>query len=419
PGWHEISRTDEWDNEFTDRYYVDESGSVVNGWLTLDGKTYYLDPWLRTWQFSVWDEETDTETWYVTDEDGALLDMSPGWHEISRTDEWDNEFTDRYYVDENGSAVNGWLTLDGKTYYCDPYSGSGFRPVYSDGQPEPAWYFFDEDGALVFAGVAKLTDVSMTLSEGFALNFYAAVLEAEGVYAEFTVGDGAPFAVREFTVGEDGVLRFTCPISAKELSQTVTAVLKAPDGTMLDSAAISGAAYLAELTEAAGYSAETAALAQALLAYGRAAEAYFLSGQPVTTGAVDVQSIPTWFRPEDSVLSDGGVAYYGRSLLTRDVTLLRLYFRAGQSFTVRAAGLELTARPNAAEGFYTVDIPVLPGALSQGYQITVDGTAIRFSVGVNDYITTVLQESGSKPALAELCKALYRCGAAAAALPQG
>ena len=55
-------------------------------------------------------------------------------------------------------------------------------------------------------------------------------------------------------------------------------------------------------------------------------------------------------------------------------------------------------------------------AASGSNQITVDGTQIDFTVGVNDYIARALAETPASDTLAQLCRALYYYGVAAAQL---
>ena len=421
-GWHTVERYDAWDQSYhTEQYYVDENGSVANGFVEIQGEHYYFDPYLRTGEFTMWNAENDP-VYYLTDDNGALLGYTEGFAQVTRVDPYDSkEYTYTYYGNGDGTIRRGWVDTDSGRYHFDPYMAQGFRQIYDEASDQSEWYFFKSDGTYLFTGAGALTDVNMTLSDSISLNFYAASSDMHGLFVEYTVGDGAKKIVNQYEMldGEySGMCRFTCQITAKDLAETVTVTLKDGYARVLDSATISGVGYLSQLTEEQGCPAETAALAQRVIEYGAAAESFFRNEGVTPTASVDPDDLTTYFHPQESVLADNGVSFYGKSLLAKQETILRLYFAADHYPMVRVAGRPgITAREYKEAGYYTVDIPVTARALSSSFSITVDGTQIQFSVGVYDYLAQALRDNEDGSPLSELCKALYRYSLAADALP--
>ncbi|MBE5024539.1 L,D-transpeptidase family protein, partial [Olsenella sp. DSM 107455] len=116
-------------------YYYDARGEMVRGWLDLDGKRYRLDiddGHLWTGWYTV------DGLWYYGREDGSILTGS-GWVSVDgRT----------FYLDPGtGAAHRGWLDLDGKRYRLDIDDGHLWTGWYTvDG----LWYYGCEDGSIIF-----------------------------------------------------------------------------------------------------------------------------------------------------------------------------------------------------------------------------------------------------------------------------
>ena len=260
----------------------------------------------------------------------------------------------------------------------------------------------------------EFQQVSATLGADVGLNFYT---DEEAASVVFTWNGGESVAQVSGTAAESG-FRYTCPLTAKEIDAQVTAEVKDAQGNTLDTVTYSVAEYLAQLTVANGYDQETENMAQATLAYGMAAKAHFAGGAAVAPAAVEVSEIATYYDPDNMVTAAAEVSYYGRSLLLKDLTILRLYFAAESAPVVRVDGTAATVKPYSEAGYYTVDIPVMARALRDSFAVTVDGTDIAFSVGVNDYIAKAVQDNAADSSLAGLCRALYWYGAAAQAMPE-
>ena len=136
-------------------YYFDANGIMQTGFLTLNGKTYYLQSSgaMKTgWQ-------KISNTWYYFDSSGAMV--SNGWRWINSkcyyfdkngkmaVDTWIGE----YYVDASGAWVKDkqketdkWIQSSGRWWYRHAdgsYTRSGWE--YIGGK----WYYFDQNGWMV------------------------------------------------------------------------------------------------------------------------------------------------------------------------------------------------------------------------------------------------------------------------------
>lgn len=131
-------------------YYMYDSGAMTTGWQYVDGAWYYMDgsgAMTTGWQLV-------NGTWYYMYDSGV---MSTGWQLVDGT--W-------YYMEESGAMKTGWLAVQvgehqhyftGKTikefewYY---FSGSGAMVtgwVYEEPEAKShksGWYYMDEDGRL-------------------------------------------------------------------------------------------------------------------------------------------------------------------------------------------------------------------------------------------------------------------------------
>ena len=136
-------------------YHFDANGIMQTGFLTLNGKTYYLQSSgaMKTgWQMI-------SNTWYYFDSSGAMV--SNGWRWINSkcyyfdkngkmaVDTWIGE----YYVDASGAWVKDkqketdkWIQSSGRWWYRHAdgsYTRSGWE--YIGGK----WYYFDQNGWMV------------------------------------------------------------------------------------------------------------------------------------------------------------------------------------------------------------------------------------------------------------------------------
>lgn len=200
------------------KYYVNEKGARQYGWLTLDDKTYYLDP----------STGVRTEGWraisgyrYYFDQDGVMLrdtwvenhylrpngrmakDMWIGPYYVNkygirtkdtRDPGFFTENSNTYYLDEEYAPVKGWVEDDGKLYYFDPVTGVMAKNTWIEG------YYLDKNGV-------RVSDTLLTI-DGSTYLFYEDGTKATGmvVYNEktyyFSMSTGA-MEVGLKVVGED------------------------------------------------------------------------------------------------------------------------------------------------------------------------------------------------------------------------
>lgn len=136
-------------------YHFDANGIMQTGFLTLNGKTYYLQSSgaMKTgWQ-------KISNTWYYFDGSGAMVSNSWRWINSKcyyfdkngkmAADTWIGE----YYADADGAWVKGkqketdkWIQSSGRWWYRHAdgsYTRSGWEYIGSK------WYYFDQNGWMV------------------------------------------------------------------------------------------------------------------------------------------------------------------------------------------------------------------------------------------------------------------------------
>ena len=172
-GWQKIGNT--W-------YYFDSSGAMVsNGWRWINSKCYYFDK----------NGKMAADTWI----DGSYVDASgvwikdkkqepengtkTGWVQYSghwmyyNTDgsyvksNWKSVNSIWYYFDQNGWMVTGWMTLSSGKYYLNPTKNSdGVEGAMLKGykQIDGKWYYLrsgeSPEGSLRYEGVTSIMGTS-------------------------------------------------------------------------------------------------------------------------------------------------------------------------------------------------------------------------------------------------------------------
>ncbi|MFQ9979537.1 hypothetical protein [Clostridium cadaveris] len=137
-------------------FYV-EDGKIKTGWLTINNKSYYLDPddggkrkegWFYTnsgWYFFDSDSGEKMSGWVYTDNSWYYLDpnddgkMKTGWFYTDSS--W-------YYLNDSGSMVTGWLEWNNKNYYLGEDGRMQTKWFYTNS----GWYFFNPDGGEKMTG---------------------------------------------------------------------------------------------------------------------------------------------------------------------------------------------------------------------------------------------------------------------------
>lgn len=125
-GWAKIG--DAW-------YWFDKSGYMRAGWLSDDGKWYFLnDQHDGAFGAMVTGWREISGKWYYFTPSGA---MATGWQLVGGA---------YYYMDEGGEMVKGWQLVDGKWYWLkDDGSMSNDEVLRIDG----TFYGFDETGKML------------------------------------------------------------------------------------------------------------------------------------------------------------------------------------------------------------------------------------------------------------------------------
>ena len=101
----------------------------ANTWRTIDGRRYYYSNYTK--QKNAWAQ--DGSDWYYMDEEGLA---STGWITVSGV---------RYYLDETtGKMQTGWRQDDGKWYYLGS-SGAVKKGWINDGG---VWYYSNQEGVM-------------------------------------------------------------------------------------------------------------------------------------------------------------------------------------------------------------------------------------------------------------------------------
>ncbi|MBQ9393245.1 MAG: MBL fold metallo-hydrolase, partial [Oscillospiraceae bacterium] len=264
------------------------------------------------------------------------------------------------------------------------------------------------------------TDVSVTLAADLGLNFYVTSDAADAVMT-FTVDGVDTVAPLDEANG-----RYTARLTAKEMNKTVTATLSHGEKTLY-TVDYSVEEYLNQLTaEGSGQTAAVKAAAEAVKHYGEAAALYFDPSLTSVNAAELAANLPSltaegvtsyYEADEDKVTTAEGISFYGKSLLCKDTTLLRLYFTAGAAPAVTVAygetAVDVTVTAHADGQHYYVDIPVAAARLSGSFAVTatLGESTLSFDMGVYDYIRqalTLYADNAEKTPLTNMCKALWQ-----------
>ena len=140
-----IETTGWYEDEYGNKYYFDESGSLVTDtFMTIDGNKYHFDysGAVTTGKFHLYDEEFGAYVNILANEEGVIYTES-GWAEYEGN---------KYYIDENGHVVcEQFLEIDGNEYYFD-YSGclkTGIFDIYDEETGKYESLLADENGVIV------------------------------------------------------------------------------------------------------------------------------------------------------------------------------------------------------------------------------------------------------------------------------
>ena len=180
-------------------YYYGEDGKMVRGFVTLEGKKYYLNPAPRTGSFSVQNPDTGEYDVYYADENGVI---QTGFIDVDGH---------TYYYGEDGKRVGrGLHVIDGDTYLLNPYVITGMWTEYD--QAADTWIrrYYGEDGKMV-RGLCWVNDQLYYFGEdGTAASGWVLV---DGSYYYFGPYGGQAYTGlrmidgKEYFFTPDGVMR--------------------------------------------------------------------------------------------------------------------------------------------------------------------------------------------------------------------
>lgn len=139
-------------------YYLAENGSKVSGWRKIDGRWHYFSPKDRSMQVG-W-ARVDGRWYYLAPEDGA---MCAGWQLIGGRWYYFNEAGvmltgwvklqgSWYYLGSSGAMATGWAKVSGSWYYLKPQSGVMAQGWLHDG----SWYYLAPGTGAMATGWARI-----------------------------------------------------------------------------------------------------------------------------------------------------------------------------------------------------------------------------------------------------------------------
>jgi glucan-binding YG repeat protein len=192
PGWF-ITTLDYPDGSRTElRQCIDRLANMVFGWAEIDGKTYYFNPDQLCQSGGILNVDNKL---YLFASDGSLDAGNERWFE---QDLYNYGYNSWFYVYANGELAAGWKTIEGKTYYFNPWSGEQFCHNGGPYNIDNKLYLFGNDGAVI-QNQAGWNEVTYVRNEDLITEGYT--IDAEGA-----VQPG--WHVERFLSAEDGSVRY-------------------------------------------------------------------------------------------------------------------------------------------------------------------------------------------------------------------
>ena len=131
-------------NDISQMFYLNADGTVYHGWKKIDGATYYFgDDHYAVRGF----KDIGGKTYFFSMVNNILK---------SGVQKLNNDITQMFFLNDDGTVYHGWKKIDGATYYfCDDhYAARGFKEI--DGQT----YFFSMVNNILKTGWQKLDNDS-------------------------------------------------------------------------------------------------------------------------------------------------------------------------------------------------------------------------------------------------------------------
>ena len=279
-------------------------------------------------------------------------------------------------------------------------------------------------------------EVSATLNGDIGLNYYIALPESitsdEGAYVQFTVnGQTTEVYLKDLTAEEDGTYKFTCWLTAKEMSDAVTFQLYDGNGALIDiyknsGDKIEGASFEYSLAEyfdtlSSDESIDNEALkniAYATLVYGAYAQNAFnhnadpsLDGSELAT--VTAETLES-FKMTKSAEIPVGLKLTEMTLILETETTLRLYFKSEniENYTFKLDGTDVTLNKIEEESLYYVEIANISAKDLDTNHTLIINDECEFNFSALSYAYAALK-TGKNDNLCNVVKALYKYNEAA------
>ncbi|MDO4466303.1 MAG: GH25 family lysozyme [Bacillota bacterium] len=241
------------------------------------------------------------------------------------------------------------------------------------------------------------------ISVNFCMRLSDAVLSDPTAYMEFTYPNGLKEKVlisqaKKETIQNTLYYVFPCPVSAKEMTDTIQAQLTFSEGT--------SALYSYSVEEYANYilnntdkfDSKTTSIAKAMLTYGKYTQVYFgyrADHTPTCINSLNEYNLENWKYVLDD--SNDKVDFVGCRLVLKSKPSLKLYFLGNADFIVDGASVSTNI-----EGKYTVITISDITDLSHMYTIQTDSFSLKYSVLSYGY-----EASNTNDSLHNLIAAMY------------
>ena len=266
---------------------------------------------------------------------------------------------------------------------------------------------------------AKWKTISTTLTGNIGLNFYAEMsadlVNHPDTYVRFTFcGRTIDVPMADAVASGANQYRFTCPITAKNMTDDVTAQVMLGDTPIGTAKTMDVATYCNWVID--NYTdAKTVNLMKAMLNYGASAQLLFehntddlanaaLSEADKALPAVDASAFA-----HSVTGTEAGIKASQMTLLLDSETSIRIYFQLTGSKTIDAYTFYVDGKevqPVAKDGMYYVQIPHIPAhRLGQMYEVTVGGITVTY--GALSYINQVLTTPNVPEVVSNMAKALF------------
>lgn len=281
----------------------------------------------------------------------------------------------------------------------------------------------------------KFDGASVTLADTIGLNFYvkmtAADVKNSKAYMKFQLADGT---VKKVSItdtkqySEDKNTRvFTCTMPAAEMSDIIKAQLIIPeaDGTekASDTITYSVKKYCQHiLNNSDSYDANTIAVIKKILNYGSYSQQYFSYNMANLANDMLEDKEKTLTKQNElisknstfSVNNVNGIKYFGKSLILKSKTDMRIYFELTDStkkitdYAFKCDGKILKPVQNGS--IYYVDITdITPAEYGKVFTVTVSGKSF-VSSSVYDYCRSAVSSSTTDGKLKNLSVSMYELG---------